>query len=321
MALPVTLDDVRAAALRIAPHVRRTPTVEWSCRGPALDGARVHLKLEYLQVGGSFKSRGAVNRIAQAQPAEAARGLVTASGGNHGIGVAWAASRFGVPATVFLPLGAPESSAATLRGMGARVERAGEVWDDAWRAAEERAKETGALAVHPFEDPRVIAGQGTVGLELAEDAPALDTLYVAIGGGGLIGGVGVVMKALSPGLRLVGVEPFGAASMGVALRAGKVVPLDEVKTIAGTLAPRSVGPTTLAMARQLVDEVVCVSDDEMRAAMRLLWSELRVLVEPAGAAAVAALLAGRGRSPDRARIGVLLCGANLDVSAVLPAEV
>jgi threonine dehydratase len=317
MALPVTLDDVRAAAQRIAPHVRRTPTVEWTCRRIGLGGARIALKLEHLQVGGSFKARGAVNRIAAAPPAEAARGLVTASGGNHGIGVAWAAARFGVPATVFLPLGAPESSAATLRALGAQVERVGEVWDDAWRAAEARAKESGALAVHPFEDPLVIAGQGTVGLELADDAPGLETLYVAIGGGGLIGGVGVAMKALSPGLRLVGVEPHGAASMAAALEAGRVVPLAEVKTIAGTLAPRAVGPTTLAMARELVDEVVGVSDDEMRAAMRLLWDELRVLVEPAGAAALAALVAGRGRTGDGGRIGVLVCGANLDVSGVL----
>jgi threonine dehydratase len=323
--LPVTLEDVQAAAPRIAPHVRRTPTIEWTCRGSSggerrdglLGRAQVVLKLEQLQVGGSFKARGAVNRIAVAAPAEAARGLVTASGGNHGIGVAWAAARFGVPATVFLPAGAPASTEARLRQMGALVERAGVVWDDAWRAAEERAARDGALLVHPFEDPRVIAGQGTVALELLADAPELDALVVAVGGGGLIGGVGVVAKALRPSLRLVGVEPKGAASMRAALAAGRVVPLDEVRTIAGTLAPRAIGPTTLALAQALVDEVVTVSDEQMRAAMRLAWDELRLLVEPAGAAALAALVGGRAGLDGARRIGVLICGANLDVEAVL----
>ncbi|MSP60613.1 MAG: threonine/serine dehydratase [Myxococcales bacterium] len=319
--LSVSLDDVRAAATRIAPHVRRTPSLPWTCRiasvGPVLDRRRVTLKLEHLQVGGSFKARGAVNRLALAGPDALARGVITASGGNHGLGVAWAASRFGARASVFLPERAPASTERRLQAMGAETVRRGAAWDDAWRLAEQAAVESGGLLVHPFEDPAVIAGQGTVGLELCEDAPDLDVLFVAVGGGGLIAGAGLAAKALRPSLRLVAVEPIGAPSLSVSLDAGRVVELAEVRTIAGTLAPRAIGPTTLAFAQALVDEVVLVSDDEMRAAMRLLWDELRLLVEPAGAAALAALVSGRVKLAAAQHVGVLVCGANLDVEAIL----
>lgn len=325
------LDEVRAAAARVAAHVRRTPTIEWRPRewrttqgqgqgqGQGHGGApAVFFKLEHMQIGGSFKARGAINRLAVAPPEEVARGVVTASGGNHGIGVAWAASRFGAPATIYLPQTAPASSQRLLESMGARTVRQGAAWDDAWRLARADAEARGALAVHPFEDPVVIAGQGTVALEFLEDVRDLDALVVAIGGGGLIGGVALVARALAPGLRIVGVEPEGAPSMKAALAADAVVELPSVTTIAGTLAPRAVGPTTLALARALVDEIVLVSDDELRAAMRLLWRELRQLVEPAGAAAMAALVSGRSPALAQARrVGVLLCGANLDVDSVL----
>jgi threonine dehydratase len=301
----VALDDVRAARERIAPHVRVTPVVRWH--------DDVWLKLEQLQMAGSFKSRGACNRVFAASEAQLQRGVVTASGGNHGLGVAYAAARRRVPATVYLPHKAPQSTERRLVEMGATVERHGRDWDDAWAVAVERAAATGALLVHPFEDPEVIAGQGTIGLELVAELGRFDVVVVAIGGGGLIGGIALTVKSLLPSVRVVGVEPTGATAMKDSMAAGRLVSLPRVDTIAGTLAPRNVGPRTLALARRFVDEVVLVSDDELRAAMKTLWSELRVLVEPAGAAAVAAVAGGHVDARDK-RVAVLVCGANLDAA-------
>ena len=301
----VSLDDVRAAQGRIAPHVRVTPVVRWR--------DDVWLKLEQLQMAGSFKSRGACNRLFTADAAKLAHGVVTASGGNHGLGVAYAASRRQVPATVYLPHKAPQSTERRLVDMGARVERHGRDWDDAWAVAEAHARDSGALLVHPFEDPEVIAGQGTIGLELAEQLGRFDVVVVAIGGGGLIGGIALVVKSLLPSVRVVGVEPTGATAMKDSMAAGRLVALDKVETIAGTLAPRNVGPHTLALASRFVDEVVLVSDAELKSAMQTLWSELRMLVEPAGAAAVAAVAGGHVDTRAK-RVAVLVCGANLDTS-------
>jgi threonine dehydratase len=309
MRLP--LSEIESARSRIAGHVRVTPVLAWE---PPEIAAKVTLKLEFLQVGGSFKARGACNRLLGEDPAVLARGVVTASGGNHGLGVAYAASRVGAPATVFLPETAPIATEQRLAAYGAKSVRGGRAWDDAWRAALAYADREGALAVHPFEDPAVMAGQGTVGLELAEQAPDLDAVLVAVGGGGLIAGVASALHARSPSLRVIGVEPEGAPSMKRSLEAGRVVELDEVRTIAGTLAPRAIGPNTLSVAAAEVAEVVLVSDDELRAAMRRLWEDLRILVEPAGAAAVAALLSGRAPTLGARRVGVLVCGANLDAA-------
>ncbi len=325
--MDLSLDDMLAARARISPHVRRTPVIRWEVPEVA---AAVTLKLEFLQVGGSFKARGACNRLLQEPAARLAGGVVTASGGNHGVGVAFAARRVGVPATVFLPDSAPLTTENRLLVMGASVIRGGRAWDDAWAQALAFADRTGALAVHPFEDAAVLAGQATVGLELREQtanldsaaagppgAPAapetdLDVVVVAIGGGGLICGVASAYAALSPRTRIVGVEPEGAPSMLESIRAGRVVELPSVSTIAGTLAPRAVGPNTLSMASRLVSEIVLVSDDEMRSAMARLWDDLRILVEPAGAAAVAALLAGKLPLSDARSVGLLVCGANVD---------
>jgi threonine dehydratase len=296
---------VRAARERIAPHVRVTPVVRWK--------DDLWLKLEMLQMGGSFKARGACNRLFAADAAQLQHGAVTASGGNHGLGVAYAAARRGVPATVYLPERAPQSTERRLGELGARVVRHGRDWDDAWAVAEKHARETGALLVHPFEDPEVIAGQGTIALELVEQLGRFDVVVVAIGGGGLIGGIALGLEALAPHTRVVGVEPTGATAMKDSLAAGKLVSLPRVDTIAGTLAPRNVGPHTLALAARFVDDVVLVSDAEMKAAMRTLWGELRVLVEPAGAAAVAAVAGGHVDVAGK-RVAILVCGANLDTA-------
>ncbi len=301
----VTMDDVRAARERIAAHVRTTPVVRWQ--------GDVWLKLEQLQMAGSFKARGACNRVFAADGAKLAHGVVTASGGNHGLGVAYAASRRRVPATVYLPHKAPQSTERRLVELGAHVERHGRDWDDAWVVAERHARDSGALLVHPFEDPEVIAGQGTIGVELVEQLGRFDTVVVGIGGGGLIGGIALAVKSLLPAVRVVGVEPTGATAMKDSMAAGRLVALDKVETIAGTLAPRNVGPHTLALARRYVDDVVLVSDDELRAAMKRLWSELRVLVEPAGAAAAAAVAGGHVDAAGK-RVAVLVCGANLDTA-------
>ena len=327
--MDLPLDEILAARTRIAPHVRRTPVIRWAV--PEVDAA-VFLKLEFLQVGGSFKARGACNRLLQEAPARLAGGVVTASGGNHGVGVAFAAQRVGVPSTVFLPDSAPLTTENRLLMMGAAVVRGGRAWDDAWAQALAFADRTGALAIHPFEDPAVLAGQGTVGLELAKQTASLDldetaarpggaasaargpldVVVVAIGGGGLIAGVASAYAALAPETRIVGVEPEGAPSMLESVRAGRVVELPSVNTIAGTLAPRAVGPNTLSLVSRLVSTIVLVSDDEMRSAMARLWEDLRVLVEPAGAAAVAALLAGRVPLSGARSVGLLVCGANVD---------
>jgi threonine dehydratase len=299
----IALADVQAARERIAPHVRKTPVLHWrdDC----------WLKLEQLQHAGSFKARGACNRLFAVGDEALGAGVVTASGGNHGLGCAWAATVRGTQATVYLPERAPQSTATRLAELGATVVRHGRDWDDAWTVAVEHAQRTGALLVHPFEDAEVIAGQGTIGIELYEQLERVDVAVIAIGGGGLIGGVALALKSLAPSVRVVGVEPTGATAMKDSLAAGRLVALERVDTIAGTLAPRAVGPNTLALAARYVDEVVLVSDDELRAAMRRLWADARLLVEPAGAAAVAAVAGGQVATAGK-RVAVLVCGANLD---------
>jgi threonine dehydratase len=301
--LPVHFSDIQAARERIRPHVRHTPVLRFY--------DDVWLKLEQLQHSGSFKARGAVNRIFAADAAQLARGVITASGGNHGLGVAYAAARRGVPAIVYLPERAPASTDQRLRELGATSRRHGRDWDDAWAAASSAAAAAGALLVHPIEDREVIAGQGTIGLELLEQLGRIDVAVVAIGGGGLIGGIGLAIKSTLPSVRVVGVEPTGATSMKESVAAGRVVKLDRVDTIAGTLAPRAIGPNTLALTRRHVDDIVLVSDDEMRAAMKRLWRDARILVEPAVAAAVAAVASGRVDIAGK-RAAVLVCGANFD---------
>jgi len=307
-----TLDDVRAAAHRIAGRVRRTPVLR---ARPLRDwpyDAELTLKLENLQAIGSFKARGATNKLLTLEPAAVARGLVTASGGNHGLGVAYAAWQAKAPARIYLPTSTPESKAEKLRAWGAEVIVQGAVWDEANEAALAAAERDGLCYVHPFADPAVIAGQGTTALELLEDAPELDAIVVAIGGGGLIAGVALAAKALKPAIRIVGVEPVGAPTLKESVAAGRLVTLERISTVAGTLAPRRSAELNLALIRRHVDEIVLVTDDDMRKAARWLWFECGIAAELSGAAAVAALLAGAWRPPVRASVGALVCGAGAD---------
>ena len=309
----VTLDDIERAALRIVGRVRRTPMLRAGpvrTHGAVADG--LWLKLENLQVTGSFKARGACNAVAALDPAALTRGVVTASGGNHGLAVAYAAAAAGVTATVYVPRSVPALKRERLAVWGAVVIEAGEVWDDAYAAAAAHAAVGGQALLHPFADPAVIAGQGTLALEALDDVPAIDTMLVAIGGGGLIAGVAVAARARRAGLRVVGVEPVGAATLHDSLLAGRPVVLDRISTAAGTLAPRSTDALNFGIVRDLVDHVVLVSDEAMRDAARWLWFEHGVGTELAGAASVAAVLTGAYRAAVGEVVCAVVCGAGAD---------
>ncbi len=311
MTQPPDLAAIRVAAQRVASRIRRTPLIEATQNKHKLPG-RVFLKLESLQVTGSFKARGALNTLASLSREEVARGVITASGGNHGLAVAYAGYVAQTQATIYLPRNVPAAKIAKLEAWGARVVLEGEVWDEANRAALACAARDGLTYIHPFADPRVIAGQGTLGLELVEEAPALDTLVVAIGGGGLISGVALAAKALKPAIKVVGVEPVGAPTLHDSLKAGRLVELARVDTAANTLAPRRSEPINLQIIAKHVDEIFLVDDEEMRDAARWLWFEHGVAAELSGAASVAALLAGRYRPREGERVCALVCGAGTD---------
>lgn len=303
--------DVEAAAARIEGWVRRTPLARAAPLHEPLPGVELTLKLENLQVTGSFKARGASNKVLSLAPQVARRGLVTASGGNHGIAVAYAGWRAGVPTTVFLPGRTAEEKQRAIERWGATVERRGDVWDDAHRAALAFAEESGRPYLHPFADPAIVAGQGTLGLEILDDQPGCELVVVAIGGAGLIGGVGLAVKNRRPDVRVVGVEPEGAPTLYDSRKAGRVVELPEIATAALTLAPRRSAPLNFALVEKHVDEIVLVSDDEMRDAARWLWRECGVAAELSGAAAVAALRAGKVAAPPRETCAVV-CGMGTD---------
>jgi threonine dehydratase len=304
----IALADVEAARRRIAPQLRRTPLLD---AGP-LPGSRLALKLENLQVTGSFKARGATNKVLTLPPEQAARGLVTASGGNHGLGVAFAGQLAAAPVTIYLPANVPPAKAAKLGRWGARVIWEGEVWDEANEAALAAARREGATYVHPFADPAVIAGQGTLGVEILEDAPETDLAVVAIGGGGLISGVATALKGLRPEIRVVGVEPVGAPKIHESLRTGAVVELPEVRTAANTLAPRRSHELNFGIIRETVEDVVLVTDEEMRDAARWLWFEAGIAAELSGAASVAALRSGRVPLDGARSVCAVVCGAGTD---------
>ncbi len=302
-----TIDVVGAAAV-LAPVVRRTRVVP-SAHLSRLTDAPVWLKCENEQRTASFKLRGAFARIALADPAVRARGVVAASAGNHAQGVAYAAAHFGVPATIFVPAGASPVKVARTRRLGARVEHVHGAIDAALLAAEAAAVEHGGLLVHPFDDPTVIAGQGTIGLELTEQIPDLRTVLVGIGGGGLISGIAAAIKQRHNDVRVIGVQAAGAPAFALSWRAGRPVRVPAA-TIADGMAVKTPGSLTLALASALVDDVVTVDEDALWEAMVGLLRADGQTVEPAGAAGTAALL----RHPDLAQgpTVVVLSGGNID---------
>lgn len=310
----IRLTDIEDAATRIRSDVRRTPTITAApSRIEAVSAPReLFLKLECLQVTGSFKPRGAFSKLANLAPEQLGRGLVTASGGNHGLAVAYAAKSKGVPATIFLPASVPAAKVAKFKDLDANVIIEGEVWDDSNLAALAAAERDHLVYVHPFADRDVIAGQGTVGLEILADTPEVDAVIVAIGGGGLISGIAAAIKSMRPSIKVIGVEPTGAPTLYESVRAGKVIELAAITTQAGTLAPRRSADINVAIVQSQVDEIVLVSDDEMRAAARWLWRETGVATELSGAAAMASLLSGKYTPGEASRVCVVVCGAGTD---------
>jgi threonine dehydratase len=313
--LPVTRADIEAAAERIAGHVRRTPLLEGD---PGLAGdASVSLKLELLQHAGSFKSRGAFNTLLS-KPVPPS-GVAAASGGNHGVAVALAAKRLGHKARIFVPEISPAVKVAAIRAHGAEAVVGGSRYADAQEACNRYAAETGALLVHPYDAVPTLAGQGTTALEWDEDLSALglaplDTVLVAVGGGGLIAGMAAWWEGR---VKVVGVEPEGSRCLHAALEAGEPVDVP-VESIAGdSLGARRVGTLAFAVARQAIDHVALVPDDAIRAAQQRLWRDWRLLAEPGGAAALAALLTGAYSPAPGERVGVLLCGSNVDPTTVV----
>lgn len=300
---------IRAAAARIAPHIRRTPMLRLPAG--ALAPVPLTLKLECLQLSGSFKARGAFNSLL-ALPVPGA-GVIAASGGNHGAAVAAAAQALGVAAEIFVPEITGAAKRARITGFGARLVVGGATYDEARLAAEARATETGARAIHAYDQPEVLAGQGTVALECAEDAPACTHWLVAVGGGGLAGGMAQFWSsARDP--RLVAVEPEGCPCLHAALAAGRPVPAPVGGLAADSLGARQVGGLGFAALVAHGADSVLVSDAAIAEARRAIWDACRILVEPGGAAALAALLAGAWVPPPGARVGVLLCGANTEAA-------
>jgi len=296
---------IAATADRIRSYVRRTPVIEVEAADFALAPGPLHLKLEHLQHTGSFKPRGAFANLLQRDVP--AVGVVAASGGNHGAAVAYAAMKLGVPARIFVPSVAALTKLERIRECGADLVVAGERYADALEASERWVAETGAMPIHAYDQVETLLGQGTLAMELEAQVPSLDTLLVAVGGGGLIGGIAAWYEGR---VRIVGVEPEAAPTLARALDAGRPVDAPAGGIAADSLAPRRVGALMFPIAQRYVAGVVLVTDDEIRQAQVALWGALRIVAEPGGAAAFAALASGRYARRPGERLGVLVCGGN-----------
>ncbi|WP_256287796.1 threonine ammonia-lyase [Halobellus inordinatus] len=309
----LSLADVEAARDRIEDIARWTP-LEYSHTFSDMTGADVHLKLETFQRTGAFKIRGATNRIATLSAAEREAGVVTASAGNHAQGVALAASRSGVDSKIVMPEHAPISKVEATERYGGQTVLYGADYDEAQAKAHEIEREEGRTYVHAFNDEVVMAGQGTIGLEIVDDCPEVDTVVVPIGGGGLISGIATAVKGRNPDARVIGVQAEGAASLPQSLQAGEIRELDAVNTIADGIATRKVGERPFEVIQERVDEVVTVSDEEIAVALTYLLEREKTLVEGAGAVPLAALLFEAFDYEDGETIVPALCGGNIDTN-------
>ena len=306
----ITLDDIRSARERIAGRVARTPLVSSATLSSRL-GAQVFLKLELFQKTGSFKVRGAFNKVLSIPEKQRGRGLVAVSGGNHAQAVAYVGSQLGLPAVILMPQSTPRNYVEATRGYGAEVV----LVPNAAEAFERIAgyERDGWTSIHPFDDPLVMAGQGTVGLEIVEDEPDVTDVVVSIGGGGFIGGVATAVKSLKPGAHMWGVETEGADAMSQALGQGKPVQLSAITSIARTLGAPSVSETTLKMAQKYLESVTLVPDSEAVCALRFLLERTKVLTEPAASCTLAAADRLRDRFRPDSRVVLVLCGGNTGV--------
>ncbi|MFI7296186.1 threo-3-hydroxy-L-aspartate ammonia-lyase [Streptomyces sp. NPDC050121] len=310
--LPITLDDVRDAAARLKGVAHRTPVL----RSRTLDrivGAEVLLKCENFQRVGAFKFRGAYNAASRLAPEQLARGIAAYSSGNHAQAVALAARELGTTAVIVMPEDAPRSKRAATAGYGAEIVTYDRYAGDRVAIGEALAAERGLALIPPYEHPHVMAGQGTAALELLQEAGELDALLAPVGGGGLIAGSATALKGLRPGIRVLGVEPEAGDDTKRSLEAGRRVEIPVPRTIADGQALHTPGELTFSVNRRLVDEIVLVSDDEIRAAMRFAFERLKIVVEPSGATPLAALLTGRVDGLPR-RVGVIVSGGNIDAA-------
>jgi threonine dehydratase len=305
MAAPIDRSDIQRAHDLIAPYVRRTPILDVDGADVGAPGLRVTLKLELLQRSGVFKTRGAFTNLLTRDIPKA--GVVAASGGNHGAAVAFAAMTLKIPARIFVPTVASPAKIAHIRSYGADLIVVGDRYADALAASEEWAAESGALQIHAFDQRETLLGQGTLGLELESQAPDLDTLLVAVGGGGLIGGIA---SWFAGRVRIVGVEPDGAPTLFEAFKAGCPVDAPAGSIAADSLAPKRVGELMFPIARAHVERVVLVTDDAIRRAQQTLWDAVRIVAEPGGSAAFAALQSGAYVPAAGERIGIVICGGN-----------
>ncbi|MBR2690051.1 MAG: threonine/serine dehydratase [Aquamicrobium sp.] len=301
----ITPERISRTEALIRPHVRRTPVLSIDMVDFGHAAFPVRLKLECLQHSGSFKARGAFSNLLQRDVPKA--GVAAASGGNHGAAVAYAAMRLGVPATIFVPSVSPKAKTDRIRRYGAELVIAGDRYADALAASEAHVARTGAMSVHAFEQVETMLGQGTLGLEIEQDLPDIDTLLVAVGGGGLIGGIAAWLDGR---VRIVAVEPEGSPTLHNAFAAGQPVDAPTEGIAADSLAPKRVGSLMFPIAQNYIERSILVSDDDIVAAQKALWDAVRVATEPGGAAAFSALLSGRYQPAPGERVAVLVCGAN-----------
>jgi threonine dehydratase len=313
----VTPADVEQAAEDLRAYLSPTP-LQYSRAFTDKARCHVHLKIESIQPIRAFKVRGALNKLIRMTTEQRAAGVITASAGNHGLGVAYAAAAFQAPATVYVPETANLFKVEAIRRLGARVVAAGRNYNGAYVEALAAQKESGATFVHAYDDPDVVAGQGTIATEIMSDLAEFDTVLVPIGGGGLIGGIALYLKSKKPGIKVLGIEPVGADAMSRSLRAGSIVTLDHVSTIADGLAASAPGKLTFELAQKYVDGVLLVEETEMLRAIRLLFEWEHLLAEPAGAAALAALLYHHRPAPNE-RVVVILSGGNVSDEVMLRA--
>ncbi|MFH5925873.1 threonine/serine dehydratase [Roseomonas xinghualingensis] len=306
-----TRSEIEAAAARIAPHIRHTPVLALPAATLGTLG-NIVLKLEQLQVSGSFKARGAFNALLQSNAGTA--GVIAASGGNHGAAVAHAAGALGIQAEIYVPAISTPSKVARIREAGAVVVQGGATYAEAFAASESRRAETGAISIHAYDQPEVLAGQGTLAREFEDDFPDLTHVLVAVGGGGLIGGVASWFA--ETGIQVVAVEPEGCPTLHSALKAGAPVDAPVGGLAADSLGARRVGSLMFEVAREAIRTSVLVTDDAIREAQRRLWSACRQVTEPGGATALAALTSGAWMPPEGARVGVVVCGGNCEPGSV-----
>ena len=311
MALPVSRDAIATAHDRIAPFIRRTPLMRLNERAFDLD-CHVTFKLDCLQHAGSFKSRGAFNTLLSNQIPHS--GVIAASGGNHGAAVAFAAQRLNVPAKIFVPEISAPIKIATITSFGAEIVVGGRVFDDAYQSCLDEQAKSGALMVHPFDATSTIEGQGTLAKEWEEDGALPDTLLVACGGGGLVAGIAAWWHGR---VKIVAVEPEGSRCLHAALEAKEPVNVDVASIAADSLGAKRIGTLPFDIAMKAVDHVALVTDEAIQKAQSLLWHNFRLMIEPGGAAALAALVSGAYQARAGERVGVLLCGANVDPAKVI----